>query len=166
MVQIDWVNTYIYTRHSRKEERRPLYKPVWPTKGHLYWKQEWVQVSLSTTLKRPCATYVLWRKQTAGNIHIYNTYVRTKWILESTNLFVDLPILKYILILSLNLQQPSLYIFYMYITYFMYYTYLLYMCYRVIDLMSRVFANGPGDRGSSRVIPMTQKMVLDTALLI
>ena len=34
-------------------------------------------------------------------------------------------------------------------------------------LMSRVFANGPGDRGSipGRVIPETQKMVLDIALL-
>ena len=33
--------------------------------------------------------------------------------------------------------------------------------------MSRVFANGPGDRGSfpGRVIPKTQKMVLDTSLL-
>ena len=33
--------------------------------------------------------------------------------------------------------------------------------------MSRVFANGLGDRGSvpGRVIPKTQKMVLDTALL-
>ena len=33
--------------------------------------------------------------------------------------------------------------------------------------MSRVFANGSGDRGSipGRVIPKTQKMVLDTALL-
>ena len=32
--------------------------------------------------------------------------------------------------------------------------------------MSRVFANGPGDRGSipARVIPKTQKMVLDTTL--
>ena len=29
--------------------------------------------------------------------------------------------------------------------------------------MSRVFANGPGDRG--RVIPKTQKMVLNAALL-
>ena len=36
-----------------------------------------------------------------------------------------------------------------------------------IGLMSRVFANGPGDRGSipGRVIPKTQKMVLDAALL-
>ena len=34
-------------------------------------------------------------------------------------------------------------------------------------LMSRMFANGPGDRGSisSRVISKTQKMVLDAALL-
>ena len=34
-------------------------------------------------------------------------------------------------------------------------------------LMSRVFANGPGDRGSipGRVIPKTQKMVFDAALL-
>ena len=33
--------------------------------------------------------------------------------------------------------------------------------------MSRVFANGPGDQGSipGRVIPKTQKMVLDAALL-
>ena len=32
--------------------------------------------------------------------------------------------------------------------------------------MSRVFANGPGDRGSipDQVIPKTQKMVLDAAL--
>ena len=32
--------------------------------------------------------------------------------------------------------------------------------------MSRVFANGPGDRGSipGRVIPKTQKMLLDAAL--
>ena len=36
-----------------------------------------------------------------------------------------------------------------------------------IDRMSRVFINGPGDRGSisGRVIPKTQKMVLDAALL-
>ena len=36
-----------------------------------------------------------------------------------------------------------------------------------LQLMSRVFANGPGDRGSipGRVIPMTQKMVLDGTLL-
>ena len=36
-----------------------------------------------------------------------------------------------------------------------------------IGLMSRVFANGSGDRGSipSQVIPKTQKMVLDTAFL-
>ena len=33
--------------------------------------------------------------------------------------------------------------------------------------MSRVFANGPGDQGSipGRVIPKTQKMVLDATLL-
>ena len=33
--------------------------------------------------------------------------------------------------------------------------------------MSRVFANGPGDQGSisGRVIPKTQKMVLDSTLL-
>ena len=36
-----------------------------------------------------------------------------------------------------------------------------------IGLMSRVLANGPGDRGSipARVIPKTRKMVLHTALL-
>ena len=38
---------------------------------------------------------------------------------------------------------------------------------RAIGLMSRVFANGPGDHGSilGQVIPKTQKMVLDAALL-
>ena len=35
------------------------------------------------------------------------------------------------------------------------------------SLMSRVFANEPGDRGSipGQIIPKTQKMVLDPALL-
>ena len=37
----------------------------------------------------------------------------------------------------------------------------------IIGLMSRVIANGSGDRGSipGQVIPKTQKMVLDVALL-
>ena len=40
--------------------------------------------------------------------------------------------------------------------------------FRAIDLMSRMFANGPRDRSSipGRIITKTQKMVLDTALLI
>ena len=38
---------------------------------------------------------------------------------------------------------------------------------QVIGLMSRVFTNGSGDRGSipGRVIPKTQKIVFDPALL-
>ena len=38
---------------------------------------------------------------------------------------------------------------------------------RLIDLVGRVFANGPWDLGSipGRVIPKTLKMVLDTSLL-
>ena len=38
---------------------------------------------------------------------------------------------------------------------------------RLIGLLGRVFANGPGDLGSipGRVIPKTLKMVLDTFLL-
>ena len=34
-------------------------------------------------------------------------------------------------------------------------------------LVGRIFANGPGDQGSipGRVIPKTQKMVLDTSML-
>ena len=38
---------------------------------------------------------------------------------------------------------------------------------QAIGLMSRVFANGPGDQGSipGQVIPKTQKMVLDATLL-
>ena len=37
---------------------------------------------------------------------------------------------------------------------------------KLIDLVGRVFANGPGDLGSipGRVIPKTFKMVLDTTL--
>ena len=48
------------------------------------------------------------------------------------------------------------------------YMFLIYLDYRqAIGLMSRVFANGRGDWGSipGRVIPKTQKMVLDAALL-
>ena len=39
--------------------------------------------------------------------------------------------------------------------------------YRATGVMSRVFANGLGDRGSiaSRVTPKTQKMVFDAVLL-
>ncbi len=38
---------------------------------------------------------------------------------------------------------------------------------RLISLVDRVFANGPGDLGSipGRIIPKTFKMVLDTSLL-
>ena len=38
--------------------------------------------------------------------------------------------------------------------------------YRSVSLVGRVFANGPGDRGSvqGRVIPKTQKMVFDATL--
>ena len=45
--------------------------------------------------------------------------------------------------------------------------YIDYVLRQAIGLMSRVFVNGPGDQGSipGRVIPKTQKMVLDTALL-
>ena len=40
------------------------------------------------------------------------------------------------------------------------------LIYWAIDLMSRVSANGPGDRGSipGRVIPKTKKLVLDASL--
>ena len=43
----------------------------------------------------------------------------------------------------------------------------IYIVNRVIVLVGKVFANGPGDRGSIlfRVIPKTLKMVLDTSLL-
>ena len=39
--------------------------------------------------------------------------------------------------------------------------------YGLIDLVGRVFANGPGDLGSipGHVLPKTLKMVLDTSLL-
>ena len=44
----------------------------------------------------------------------------------------------------------------------------VYNVYWAIGLMNRVFANSPGDQGSisGRVVPKTQKMVLDAALLI
>ena len=42
----------------------------------------------------------------------------------------------------------------------------IYLLSQAISLMSRVFANGPRDKGSipGRVIPKTQKMVLGAAL--
>ena len=47
------------------------------------------------------------------------------------------------------------------------YGYILYILSPDIGLAVRVFANGPGDLGSipGRVIPKTQKMVLDASLL-
>ena len=43
----------------------------------------------------------------------------------------------------------------------------IYFWFRAIDLLCRVFVNGPGSQGSipGRVIPKTQKMVLDAGLL-
>ena len=52
--------------------------------------------------------------------------------------------------------------------FFLYYIdYITYICLPDIGLGVRVFANGPGDLGSNpgRVIPKTQKMVLDASLL-
>ena len=48
-----------------------------------------------------------------------------------------------------------------------YYGWAMTAIYWAIGLMSRVFTNGPGDWDSipGRVIPKTQKMVLDAALL-
>ena len=60
------------------------------------------------------------------------------------------------------------------IIYIYFYTYIYIYIYiirwllnRLIDLVGRVFANGPEDLGSilGRVIPKTLKMVLDTSLL-
>ena len=41
------------------------------------------------------------------------------------------------------------------------------LCDKTCQYVSRMFANGPGNQGSipGRVIPKTQKMVLDAALL-
>ena len=58
-------------------------------------KLELVQVSLSTPLTRPCAIYVLWRKQQAGNIDMFKNKINKLIKLKNTNLFVELPILKY-----------------------------------------------------------------------
>ena len=47
------------------------------------------------------------------------------------------------------------------------FSFFYFMLNRAIVLMSRVFPNGPGNQGSilGRVIPKTQKIVLDVALL-
>ena len=41
------------------------------------------------------------------------------------------------------------------------------LIYRLIDIVGRAFTNGQGDRGSisDRIMPKTQKMVLDASLL-
>ena len=51
--------------------------------------------------------------------------------------------------------------------YFFFFTYFITHLYQLIGLAVRVFANGPGDLGSTqgRVIPKTKKMVLDASLL-
>ena len=50
---------------------------------------------------------------------------------------------------------------------FMYVCYVIIYIYSSIVLAGRVFTNGPRDRGSilGRVIPKTQKMLLDASLL-
>ena len=60
---------------------------------------------------------------------------------------------------------PFIYI-YIYIYIYMY-IYIYIYIYQAMGLMSRVFTNGPGDQDliPGRVIPKTQKMVLDAALL-
>ena len=56
---------------------------------------------------------------------------------------------------------------YIYVNIYGYIYIYIYIYIRAIGLMSRVFANGPEDWGSipSQVIPKTQKMVLDNALI-
>ena len=59
------------------------------------------------------------------------------------------------------------YFMHMYLMYRYYYLMCWYFMHMYFGLMSRVFANGPGDRGSiqCRVISKTQKMVLAAAVL-
>ena len=75
---------------------------------------------------------------------------------------------------TIHIYYIYIYIYYEYYTYILYiymyttYIYTMYIhLYPDIGLEVRVFANGPGDLGSipGRVIPKTQKMVLDASLL-
>ena len=55
-----------------------VYLSLLPTENHSNYKYEWIQVSLSTPLTRPCTIYVFWQKQQAGNIHICENKVNRK----------------------------------------------------------------------------------------
>ena len=78
---------------------------------------------------------------------------------------------KLLWILNKDLAPPYFISFYFIFAFIFFVILLLFLVsyYRAIGLMSRsrVFANGPGDRGSilGWIIPKTKKMVLDAALL-
>ena len=79
-----FLSIYIYTNFCfRSKERKKYFKIGRFTKRFVFCisscKHEWVQNSLSTPLTRPCAIYVLWQKQQAGNIHVYKNKVN-EWI--------------------------------------------------------------------------------------
>ena len=59
-----------YGKHTLRKERSDLHINPLPTENHSNCKYDWVQVSLSTPLTRPCTIYVLWWKPQAGNIHV------------------------------------------------------------------------------------------------
>ena len=91
-------------------------------------------------------------------------------------IYLFIIIIYYLFIIYLLFIIVYLYLFVhkisIYLYLFIYYSlfiiiYLLFMVHLAIGLMSRLFAYGPGDRGSipGQVMPKTQKMVLDAALI-
>ena len=79
-IRVGWFYS-LKTAQQITEEKKsntqqwPLYKPInnlrnIPTNLH-----EWVWVLLGISFKWPCATYNLWQKQQAGNIHVYKNKI-------------------------------------------------------------------------------------------
>ena len=84
--------------------------------------------------------------------------------------FIFVEVIKKFMVTVLFLCHP-VYIIDILYNYYRHFIYIIYNYYKYIipdiGLAVRVFANGPGDLGSipGRVIPKTQKMVLDASLL-
>ena len=91
-------------------------------------------------------------------IYIYISYIYIYIYISCIYIYIIYIYMIYIYHMYIYIYHIYIYIYIIYI-----YIYHIYISYIYIGLMSRVSANGTGDRGSipGRVTPKTQKMVLD-----
>ena len=112
---------------------------------------------------------VAWKNRIQRECRFYKMFILYKldWkllLLENLKSIILITIsLRYAVATGLQLHTCIRIYIYIYILYIYIYIYIV----PDIGLAVRVFANGPGDLGSipGRVIPKTQKMVLDASLL-